>query len=263
MLSEKKLTARSIGAENEKEATKLDQAKKTICEKNVQIRPEKGLRASENYANQGEGVKILLIGGGEYHQGLIRGFCEVRGCELSLANDFSDATRKLVDPEIRAIITDLETFRQNGEKTLDAFLSESDAQLFALLGEQWEIDQAAKSLSLKINSFLVKPLDFRQLDDYLRDVIYDRAGLSERRRSDRRKYLDRRYRLSTEQPAPSKNLNPAKEGARSSVDFGIFCVDFFPKKATMADRALDFTPKEFELFALFISHPGRVFLQKS
>ena len=260
MLSETKITMISRIAENAKASNEVGLSKKNICENNVQIRPAKGLSLSENHANQGEGIKILLIGGDEYHQGLIRGFCQVRGCMVSSANDFSDATRKLVDPEIRAIITDLKTLRQNGEKMLDAFLSENYVQLFALLGEQWEIDQAGKSLRLKSNSFLVKPLDLRQLDDYLRDIIYDRAGFSERRKSDRRRDLDRRNRSSTEQPAPSKNLNPAKEGARNCVDFGIFCVDFFSKKATMADRTLDFTPKEFELFALFISHPGRVFL---
>ncbi|MGR9107689.1 MAG: winged helix-turn-helix domain-containing protein [Gammaproteobacteria bacterium] len=225
-----------------------------------EIRPERAFpfdsAGPPDRAFPGTPPRMLLIGGGNYELGMIRGYCQFRGWLLEVLPGNIPSVKISEDSAIQVLITDLKNLRRLS--TVWNFdVAGGSLRILALL-EQSEIAQAKQLPEAQIAGYLVKPLDVYQLDRNLGLADSQAVNPPERRKSDRRNGIDRRNPVSIQDPK-KRSTSAQRSRPADSIASGPFRVDRVAKKARMANKALYFTPKEFELFSLFLSNPGQVF----
>lgn len=169
-------------------------------------------------------MKILVVEDDPEVLELLCSHLERRGRSVLRARDGATALECFAREEPELIVLDVVLPDVDGWTVLREVRKHSRVPVIFLTSLD-ATEDVVRGLSLGADDYLRKPLAFRELEARI-EAVLRRSGGSE-------------------------------AGARLSV--GPIAIDDRAKTATVGERSLSLTPREFELLRLFASDPGRVF----
>ena len=149
------------------------------------------------------------------------------GFEVVTADDGDQAIVSFRTTHPDLVILDVMLPGRDGFEVARALRKESDVPVIMLTARDTELDKVV-GLEIGADDYLAKPFSTREL------IARVRAMLRRTRR-----------------------IEPARADARIEID-GLV-LDGARHRVTLADRDIELKPKEFDLLAFFMGHPGQVF----
>lgn len=169
--------------------------------------------------------RILIVDDESWVAQLVEGYLEDAGFSVITSSDGNDAIIQfeMMDPSV--IILDLMLPGIDGLEVARRVRKVSDVPIIMLTARADEVDRVT-GLELGADDYIVKPFSPRELVSRVRAVLRRSSG---------------------------------EMGKPASLKAGPFTIDLERHEARMCDEELDLTPMEFDLLALLMQNPGRVY----
>lgn len=197
-------------------------------------------------------LKVLVASNCEYFLGVFTSYFYFRSSSVSFATSSADNIENItskINPNI--LILDVNLLKQliNNNKWVDYnnIINNLNISVCGLIDKNKNIDHEKKYC--RFERIFQEPLDINQFDEYLLSKINESQSDFLGNKNDDRRIEDRRR----QDRRNSKNeLNSENKINRP------FRIDDRAKIVWMNDKALDLTPKEYELLNLFVKDINRV-----
>jgi len=169
--------------------------------------------------------KILVVDDEPHIVRVLRGYLESAGFQVVAAYDGSEALAAFRHESPDLIVLDLMLPEVDGLDVARSIRRDSDVPIIMLTARVDETDRLI-GLELGADDYVVKPFSPREVVARVRAVLRRVAG-----------------------PEPTSRL----------LSTGDVTLDLDKRQASVAGRAVDLTPTEFDLLATLMESPGRVF----
>jgi DNA-binding response OmpR family regulator len=169
--------------------------------------------------------KILIVDDESWVAQLVEGYLAEAGFSVITSSDGNDAMVQFEMMQPSVIILDLMLPGIDGLEVARRVRKTSDVPIIMLTARADEVDRVT-GLELGADDYIVKPFSPRELVSRVRAVLRRASG---------------------------------EMGKPASLEAGPFAIDLEKHEALMSGDVLDLTPMEFDLLALLMQHPGRVY----
>lgn len=185
-------------------------------------------------ADSGAREKLLVVEDDPAIQRMISDYFRHVGYEVLTAGDGEIGVRLALNDQPTVMILDLMLPKIDGLTVCRQVRERYPTLPIIMLTAKDDVVDKVLGLEMGADDYMTKPFSLRELEARLKSVLRrTRAKVSDKVDSDQ---------------APIVRGNLRIDPARREV--------------TIGDRAVELTPKEFELLSLFASHPGRVYSRK-
>ncbi len=185
-------------------------------------------------ADSGAREKLLVVEDDPAIQRMISDYFRHVGYEVLTAGDGEIGVRLALNDQPTVMILDLMLPKIDGLTVCRQVRERYPTLPIIMLTAKDDVVDKVLGLEMGADDYMTKPFSLRELEARLKSVLRrTRAKVSDKQDSDQ---------------APIVRGNLRIDPARREV--------------TIGDRAVELTPKEFELLSLFASHPGRVYSRK-
>lgn len=185
-------------------------------------------------ADSGAREKLLVVEDDPAIQRMISDYFRHVGYEVLTAGDGEIGVRLALNDQPTVMILDLMLPKIDGLTVCRQVRERYPTLPIIMLTAKDDVVDKVLGLEMGADDYMTKPFSLRELEARLKSVLRrTRAKVSDKQDSDQ---------------APIVRGNLRIDPARREV--------------TIGGRAVDLTPKEFELLSLFASHPGRVYSRK-
>jgi len=169
--------------------------------------------------------KILIVDDESWVAQLVEGYLQEAGFSVITAADGNDALVQFEMMQPSVIILDLMLPGLDGLEVARRVRKTSDVPIIMLTARADEVDRVT-GLELGADDYIVKPFSPRELVSRVRAILRRASG---------------------------------EMGKPLSLEAGPFALDLERHEALMRGEELDLTPMEFDLLALLMQNPGRVY----
>lgn len=178
--------------------------------------------------------KLLIVEDDPAIQKMISDYFRHVGYEVITAGDGEAGVRLALSDKPTAMILDLMLPRLDGLSVCRQVREKHPTLAIIMLTAKDDVVDKVLGLEMGADDYLTKPFSLRELEARLKSVL-------------------RRTR--------AKNIE-GEDSDQAPIVRGGLRIDSARREVTIDGRAVDLTPKEFELLTLFASHPGRVYSRK-
>ena len=178
--------------------------------------------------------KLLIVEDDQGIQRMISDYFRHVGYEVITANDGESGIRAALDERPDALILDIMLPKTDGFSVCRHIRERNPSLPILILTAKDDVVDKVLGLEMGADDYITKPFSLRELEARLKSVL-------------------RRMRAKA---------NENEEGDQAPIVRGHLRIDPTRREITIGGRIVDLTPKEFELLALFASHPGRVYSRK-
>jgi DNA-binding response OmpR family regulator len=178
--------------------------------------------------------KLLIVEDDPAIQRMIGDYFRHNGYDVIAASDGESGARMAIHEKPSAMILDLMLPKLDGLGVCREARQRNPGLPIIMLTAKDDLVDKVLGLEMGADDYLTKPFSLRELEARLKSVM-------------------RRTR--------SKPVEAEEEGLEPIVR-GDLRIDPARREVTIEGRAIELTPKEFELLSLFASHPGRVYSRK-
>jgi two-component system alkaline phosphatase synthesis response regulator PhoP len=178
--------------------------------------------------------KLLVVEDDPAIQRMISDYFRHVGYEVLTASDGEVGARMALNDQPTVMILDLMLPRVDGLTVCRQVRERYPSLPIIMLTAKDDVVDKVLGLEMGADDYLTKPFSLRELEARLKSVL-------------------RRTRTRIADP---------EETEHAPIVRGALRIDPTRREVTIAGRAVDLTPKEFELLSLFASHPGRVYSRK-
>ncbi len=176
-------------------------------------------------------MKILVV---DDEKLLVKGIkynLEQEGYTVETAFDGEEAVRLAHDDSIDLILLDLMLPKMDGLSVCRSVRSFSNVPIIMLTAKSEDIDKIL-GLEYGADDYITKPFNIREVSARIKAIL--------------------------------RRVNPVKKGDRDKVLVsGNIKLDYNFKRASIGDRTIELTGKEFELLELFLKNPGKVYTREN
>lgn len=197
-------------------------------------------------------LKVLVASNCEYFLGVFTSYFYFRSSSVSIATSGTDDIENITDkikPDILILDFNLlkELIKNNKWVDYNKIINNLNISVCGLVDKNKSIDQEKKHC--RFERIFQEPLDINQFDEYLLSKINEsQSDFLGDKKGDRR-VVDRRR----------QDRRNSKNGFKSEHNINRpFLIDDRAKIIWMNGKALDLTPKEYDLFKLFAQDINRV-----
>lgn len=177
--------------------------------------------------------KLLIVEDDPAIQRLLGDYFRHVGYEIVTASDGESGVRLALSERPTAMILDLMLPKLDGLTVCRQVRERHPALPIIMLTAKDDVVDKVLGLELGADDYLTKPFSLRELEARLKSVL-------------------RRTRARVDDA----------EGEGVPIVRGNLRIDPTRREVTIDGRAVELTPKEFELLSLFAAHPGRVYSRK-
>jgi len=196
--------------------------------------PETATSAAAGGAIAGGKERLLVVEDDPAIQRMISDYFRHVGYEVTTASDGEVGVRLALSDQPTVMILDLMLPRVDGLTVCRQVRERYPSLPIIMLTAKDDVVDKVLGLEMGADDYMTKPFSLRELEARLKSVLRrTRSRGSEKEESDHA-------------PIVRGNLR----------------IDPGRREVTISGRAVDLTPKEFELLSLFASHPGRVYSRK-
>jgi DNA-binding response OmpR family regulator len=178
--------------------------------------------------------KLLIVEDDPAIQRMIGDYFRHVGYDIIVAGDGESGVRMAQSERPTAMILDLMLPKMDGLAVCRQLRERLPALPIIMLTAKDDVVDKVVGLEMGADDYLTKPFSLRELEARLKTVL-------------------RRARARP---------NDAEDDDQSPILRGDLRIDPARREVTVKGRAVELTPKEFELLALFAAHPGRVYSRK-
>jgi DNA-binding response OmpR family regulator len=178
--------------------------------------------------------KLLIVEDDPAIQRMIGDYFRHVGYDIIVAGDGEAGARMAQSERPTAVILDLMLPKMDGLAVCRQLRERLPALPIIMLTAKDDVVDKVVGLEMGADDYLTKPFSLRELEARLKTVL-------------------RRTRARP---------NDAEDNDQSPILRGDLRIDPARRLVTVKGRAVELTPKEFELLALFAAHPGRVYSRK-
>ncbi|MEP7337924.1 MAG: response regulator transcription factor [Acidobacteriota bacterium] len=178
--------------------------------------------------------KLLVVEDDPAIQRMLGDYFRHIGYDVVTASDGEAGVRMALSERPTAMILDLMLPKLDGLAVCRQVRERYSALPIIMLTAKDDVVDKVVGLEMGADDYLTKPFSLRELEARLKTVL-------------------RRTRASA---------NDDEDGDQAPILRGNLRVDPARREVTVNGRAVELTPKEFELLALFAAHPGRVYSRK-
>ncbi|HET9952192.1 MAG TPA: response regulator transcription factor [Candidatus Eisenbacteria bacterium] len=191
--------------------------------------------------------RILVVEDDPKTAGLVRLYLEHAGYSVSMAGDGVEALRLArLDPAPDLVVLDVMLPKLDGLRVCRELRLGSDAAVILLTARSTEEDRL-EGLDLGADDYVTKPFSPRELVARVRAVLRRRpAGRNSTRTGD--SFVGR-----------SDRSGPGDREGSDRLVSGDVEIDLARRVVRARGRAVELTPREFDLLAALLRQPGRVF----
>jgi DNA-binding response OmpR family regulator len=176
-----------------------------------------------------DGARVLVVDDDETIRAVLRRVVETAGARVTEAGTGEDALRALYDGRPDVVILDIDLPGLDGWQVLERIRQLTDVPVVMLSAHDDELEKV-RALRAGADDYVTKPFGAPELLARLHAQL-------------------RRARGSGGGAAPGERLRPYRDAA--------LVVDFAHAEATVHDRPVALTPREFRLLAALVGHAGR------
>ncbi len=191
-------------------------------------------QAGRNAAQAATREKLLVVEDDPAIQRLIGDYFRHVGYDVISAGDGEAGVRLALNEKPTVMILDLMLPKVDGLSVCRQVRERNPSLPIIMLTAKDDVVDKILGLEMGADDYLTKPFSLRELEARMKSVL-------------------RRTRVKPAETA-EEELAPIVRG-ELRIDPG-------RREVTIKDRAIDLTPKEFELLSLFAAHPGRVYSRK-
>ena len=178
--------------------------------------------------------KLLIVEDDPAIQQMLSDYFRHLGYEVIVVGDGEAGVKVALDERPIALILDLMLPKLDGLSVCRQLRERLPALPILMLTAKDDLIDKVLGLELGADDYVTKPFSLRELEARLKSVLRRAQGKAAVNIDD--------------EPAP--------------IVRGALRIDPGRREVTVNGRAVELTPKEFELLALFASHPGRVYSRK-
>jgi DNA-binding response OmpR family regulator len=178
--------------------------------------------------------KLLVVEDDPAIQRMLGDYFRHIGYDVVTASDGEAGVRMALSERPTAMILDLMLPKLDGLAVCRQVRERYSALPIIMLTAKDDVVDKVVGLEMGADDYLTKPFSLRELEARLKTVL-------------------RRTRSSAKDE---------EDGDQAPILRGNLRIDPARREVTVNDRAVELTPKEFELLALFAAHPGRVYSRK-
>jgi DNA-binding response OmpR family regulator len=177
-----------------------------------------------------EGARVLVVDDDETIRAVVRRLAEIAGAQVTEAETGEDALRALFDGRPDIVVLDIDLPGLDGWQILERVRQLTDVPVLMLSAHADELEKV-RALQAGADDYVTKPFGPQELLARLQAHV---------RRATRR---------AGAAAGRDRRLGPYRDAAVE--------VDSLHAEATVYDRPLPVTPREFRLLAAFVAHAGR------
>lgn len=178
--------------------------------------------------------KLLIVEDDAAIQRMISDYFRHAGYEVITAGDGEAGARMAISDRPTAMILDLMLPKLDGLSVCRLVRERNSSLPIIMLTAKDDVVDKVVGLEMGADDYLTKPFSLRELEARLKTVL----------------------RRTRNRP------NDADEGDQAPIIRGNLRIDPARREVTIGGKAVELTPKEFELLSLFATHPGRVYSRK-
>ncbi|HZS09093.1 MAG TPA: response regulator transcription factor [Blastocatellia bacterium] len=178
--------------------------------------------------------KLLVIEDDSSIQQMITDYFRHNGYEVATASDGEAGIRAAFDERPDALILDVMLPKTDGFSVCRHIRERNPSLPILILTAKDDVIDKVLGLEMGADDYITKPFSLRELEARVKSVL-------------------RRMRAKTTE---------GEENDLAPIVRGSLRIDPARREVTINGRHVELTPKEFELLALFASHPGRVYSRK-
>jgi DNA-binding response OmpR family regulator len=176
-----------------------------------------------------DGARVLVVDDDETIRAVLRRIVETAGATVTEAETGEDGLRALYDGQPDVVILDIGLPGLDGWQVLERIRQLTDVPVVMVSAHDDELEKV-RALHAGADDYVTKPFGAPEL------LARVQAHM-------------RRARASARGGGAGADLRPYRDAA--------LAVDFVHAEATVHDRLLALTPREFRLLAAFVGHAGR------
>jgi DNA-binding response OmpR family regulator len=174
-----------------------------------------------------EGARVLVVDDDDTIRAVVRRLAEIAGAQVTEAESGEAALRALYDLRPDIVVLDIDLPVLDGWQVLERMRQLTDIPVVMLSAHDDELEKV-RALQAGADDYVTKPFGAPELLARLQVQL-------------------RRARAAS--PGRAAPLQPYRDAA--------LMVDFVHAEATVDERPLPLTPREFRLLAAFVGHAGR------
>lgn len=201
--------------------------------KNSSISPDASIKSSVSAAPAAR-EKLLIVEDDPAIQRMIGDYFRHVGYDIITAADGEAGVRMAQTERPTAMILDLMLPKLDGLAVCRQVRERNSTLPIIMLTAKDDVVDKVVGLEMGADDYLTKPFSLRELEARLKTIL-------------------RRTRTRP---------NDADEGDQAPIMRGNLRIDPARREVTISGKAVELTPKEFELLSLFAAHPGRVYSRK-
>src|SRR5438105_12715239 len=179
-------------------------------------------------------VSLLVVEDDENISTAISEYFSRAGYNVKTVEDGLNGVKAALDDPPDAVVLDLMLPKMDGLAVCKELREKVGYLPILMLTAKDDVVDKVLGLEMGADDYITKPFSLRELEARLKSVL-------------------RRMRAKA---------NETEEGDQAPIVRGHLRIDSARREVTINGRAVELTPKEFELLALFASHPGRVYSRK-
>lgn len=171
-------------------------------------------------------MKILVV---DDEKLLVKGIkynLEQEGYEVVTAFDGEEAVHQAHDPSINLILLDLMLPKMDGLTVCRTVRGFSDVPIIMLTAKSEDIDKIL-GLEYGADDYITKPFNIREVTSRIKAIL--------------------------------RRVSSAPKTDNNTLISGDITLDYNFRRATIGDKVIELTGKEFDLLELFIKNPGKVY----
>jgi DNA-binding response OmpR family regulator len=174
-----------------------------------------------------DGAKVLVVDDDEMILAVVRRLVEGAGGEVTAVGSTEEGLRAMYAARPQLVVLDIDLPGLDGWQALERIRQMTDVPVVMLSGRVDELEKV-RALQAGADDYVTKPFGAQELLARLQAHL---------------------RRASAPRPAEAEELRPYRDDALT--------VDFVHAEATVADRPLPLTPREFRLLAALVRHERR------
>ncbi len=178
--------------------------------------------------------KLLIVEDDTAIQRMISDYFRHVGYEVITASDGEAGARMAISDRPTAMILDLMLPKLDGLSVCRQVRERNSSLPIIMLTAKDDVVDKVVGLEMGADDYLTKPFSLRELEARLKTVL----------------------RRTRNRPSDDE------DGDQAPIIRGNLRIDPSRREVTIAGKAVELTPKEFELLSLFAAHPGRVYSRK-
>lgn len=180
------------------------------------------------------GEKLLLVEDDPAIQHMIGDYFRHLGYTVLTASDGEAGLKTALAERPTVLLLDLMLPKLDGLAVCRQLREKLPQLPILMLTAKDDVVDKVVGLELGADDYITKPFSLRELEARVKSVL-------------------RRSRARSEAP---------EDDAQAPIIRGDLRIDPARREVTLRGKLIDLTPKEFELLALFVAHPGRVYSRK-